>query len=221
MTVLIGFSCPEFTILGADGRSIADDDRNDVDDDTQKIFKTGIGVIAGAGRTDVIHAVTNRLENQAPASNQEASEIIRAEVEKLGLSQDDPGLERTCWLASYSTSTEGQLQTMLALANRNDNYAFDHFQHNRLIVIRPAGMSEDVGRQFMIDAQVQLDQRTGKAAAEQHVPLCIRMIADLVTAISRLNDTVGPRWSVGVHLAKNNATGISNVGDDPEAMQWH
>jgi hypothetical protein len=95
VTVLIGFSCPEFTILGADGRSIAANDRNDVDDDTQKIFKTGIGVIAGAGRTDVIHAVTHRLENHAPASNQEASEIIRAEVEKLGLSQDDPGLERT------------------------------------------------------------------------------------------------------------------------------
>jgi hypothetical protein len=110
---------------------------------------------------------------------------------------------------------------MLALANRNDNYAFDHFQHNRLIVIRPAGMSEDVGRQFMIDAQAQLDQCTGKAAAEQHMPLCIRMIADLVSAISRLNDTVGPRWSVGVHLAKNNATGISSVGDDPEVMQWH
>jgi len=32
---------------------------------------------------------------------------------------------------------------------------------------------------------------------------------------------VGPRWSVGVHLAKNNATGIFNVGDDPEAMEWH
>jgi hypothetical protein len=73
----------------------------------------------------------------------------------------------------------------------------------------------------MIDAQAQLDQRTGKAAEEQHVPLCIRMIADLVKAISKLSDTVGPCWSVGVHLAKNNATSISNVGDDPNAMEWH
>lgn len=221
MTVLIGFSCPEFTVVGADGRSIADDDRNDVDDDTQKILKTGFGVIAGAGRTDVIHAVTGRLENHAPASNREASEIIRAEIEKLGLGQDDPGLERTCWLASYATSIAGQPQTMLALANRGDNYAFDHFLHNRVIIIRPTGMSEDVGRQFMIDAQAQLDQRIGKAAAQQHVPLCIRMIAGLVSAISRLNDTVGPHWSIGVHLAKNNATAISNVGDDPDAMEWH
>jgi hypothetical protein len=103
------------------------------------------------GRTDVIHAVTKRLENHAPASNQEVSEIIRAEIEKLGVAQNDPAPERTCWLASYATSTEGQLQTMLALSNRDDNYAFDHFRHNRVIGIRPAGMSEDIGRQFMIE----------------------------------------------------------------------
>ena len=221
MTVLIGFSCPAFTILGADGRSIAHDDTSDVDDETQKIYKTGVGVIAGAGRTDIIHAVTTRLEHDAPASNQEASEIIRAEVEKLGLDPNDPGLERTCWLASYATNTGEGPQTMLALANRDANYAFDPFQHNTVVVIRPAGMPEDVGRRFMIDAQAELDQRTGKAATEAHVPLCIQLIAALVRAISRLNDTVGPRWSVGVHLARNNATAVSDVGDDPHAMAWH
>jgi hypothetical protein len=124
------------------------------------------------------------------------------------------------WLASCATNTE-EAQTRLALAHRGLNYAFDSFQHNQVVIMRPAGMSEDVGRQFTLDAQAQLDQRTPKAAAEQHVPICIRMIADLVRAIARLNDTVGPRWSVSLHLARGDVSGISNVGDDPDAMEWH
>src|SRR5688500_4063094 len=64
LSVLIGFSCPDFTILGADGRGISVDDSNDVDDNCQKLFKTGFGVISGAGRTDVIYAVTHRFKDQ-------------------------------------------------------------------------------------------------------------------------------------------------------------
>lgn len=50
----------------------------------QKIFKTGFGLMAGAGRSDVIEAVTHRFANHAPASNQEATEIIRAEIDNWG-----------------------------------------------------------------------------------------------------------------------------------------
>ena len=47
MTVLIGFSFPDLTVLGADGRGVAIDDPQDVRDDMQKIFKTGFGLVAG------------------------------------------------------------------------------------------------------------------------------------------------------------------------------
>jgi hypothetical protein len=113
------------------------------------------------------------------------------------------------------------VQTRLALAERQTHYSFDAFHHNRVIILRPAGMSEAVGRQFRIKAQALLDQRTGNSPSEQHIPLCIQLIAELVTAISQANHTVGPRWSVGLHLARNNTTNISNVGDDVNAMRWH
>jgi hypothetical protein len=221
MTVLIGFSCPEFAILGADGRGVSVHDSSDVDDSLQKLIKTDFGIIAGAGRTDIIYALAARLKNCVSVGNRELSEIVRAEIEKLGLPPDDPGLQRSLLLATSATNTPQGVQTILALAEPSTNYSFDRFHHNRVVILSPAGMSDDVRRQLEAEAQAQLDQRTGKSASEKHIPTCIQMIADLVKVISKLNNTVGPRWSVGIHLARDNGTGISNVGDNVNDLQWH
>jgi hypothetical protein len=124
-------------------------------------------------------------------------------------------------LAAMRRTLTRERETRLALAHRGANHAFDPFHHNQVIILRPSDMSEEVGRQFMSAAQRQLDERMARAPAQQHVAICIRMIADLVRAISKLSNTVGPRWSVGVHLANGNATAISNVGEDPDAIGWH
>jgi hypothetical protein len=167
VTVLIGFSFHDLTVLGADGRGIAENNREDVADDVQKIYKTGFGLMAGAGRSDVIEAVTNRFANHAPASNQETSEIIRAEVARLGLADDHPALERTCWLAAYVANAANGPQAQLALASRDNNYAFGFFPHDKVIIIRPAGMPEDVGRQFSDEAQSKFDRLIRNAPLEQ------------------------------------------------------
>jgi hypothetical protein len=220
MTVLIGFSFPDLIVLGADGRGTAVGDRDDVLDDFQKIYKTGFGFMAGAGRSDVIEAVTARFKNHAPASNQEASEIIRAEVAKLGLPDDHPALERTCWLATYTTNTANGPEARLALATRDDNYAFDCLQHNKVIILRPLGMSEAVGREFSKKAQSKFDERIRDAPPDRRVGLCALMISGIVKKMAELNDSVGPRWSVAYQDTSQRLR-LSNVGDDVEAMEWH
>jgi hypothetical protein len=219
VTVLIGFSCPQFTIIGADGRGIAVTDPTDIDDNCQKIFKTGFGVIAGAGRTDITYAVAARLETEAARSNHEVSGIIQAEVAALGLAADDPGLERTSWLGSYFAA-DGT-GTRLALAARDLNYSFDPFRQNHVVLIRPADMSAEMDRALRESAQQQLNRQLGPAPADAHLPICINMIASLVRTISRHCHSVGPRCSVGVHLAETNATAVSAVGDDTDALVWH
>jgi hypothetical protein len=221
VTVLIGFSCQRFTIIGADGRSIADEDRSDVDDDTQKVFKTGFGMLAGAGRSDIVEAVTRRLQKQPVVSNAEASQIIRAEVAGLDLPDSDLGLQRTCWLASYATLGAEGVETRLALATRDDGYSFGNFPHHLLVMIRPIGMSEEAGRQIRSDAQLQLETRLRQTPSEEHVRISIEMIAALVRAIARVNSTVGPRWSVGVHLSGSNATAVCDVAEDVRSLRWH
>lgn len=220
MTVLIGFSFPDLAVLGADGRGAAVDDPNDIDDSVQKICKTGFGLMAGAGRSDVIEAVTNRFKDHVPDSNQGASEIIRDEVAKLRLAEDDPALELTTWLSSFVTNTSDGLRARLTLANRADNYSFGHFPDNRVVIIRPAGMTEEVGRQFTEEAQARFDRRIRNAADNDRLGLCVLLIRSLVDAISKQNDTVGPRWSVA-YQDTHNTLRLSNVCDNPDALEWH
>ena len=220
MTVLIGFSFPDLTVLGADGRGVAVHDPDDVDDSVQKICKAGFGLMAGAGRSDIIEAVTQRLKDNVPTSNQGASVIIRDEVGKLGLPENEPALERTTWLSSFITDADGGLRARLALANRADNYSFGHFPDNKVVIIRPAGMTEEVGRQFTDEAQARFDRRIRNAAANDRLGLCVLLIRSLVNAISQQNDTVGPRWSVG-YQDIHKTLRLSNVGDNPDALVWH
>ena len=220
MTVLIGFSFPDLTVVAADSRGVAIDDPNDIDDSVQKICKVGFGLMAGAGRSDVIEAVTLRFKNHVPESNQEASEIIRDEVAKLGLAKNSPALELTTWLTSFVTNTNDGLRARLALANRADDYSFGHFPDNRVVIIRPAGMTEEVGRQFTEEAQVRFDRRIRNAAPNERLGLCVLLIRSLVNAISQQNDTVGPRWSVA-YQDTHNSLRLSNVGDEPEELEWH
>lgn len=219
MTVLIGYSCSAFTIIGADSRGISIDDSSDIDDDCRKIFKTGFGVIAGAGRTDIINAIAARLETEAPPSNHAASSIIRAEIEALGLPANDPGLERTCWLGSYMAA-DGT-GTQLAFALRELNYSFDRFPHDYVYLVSPAGMSQEVARKVRESAQTQLQSQMRRLPPEAHLHTCIRMVAGLVSAISESFHSVGPRWSVGVHHSATNTTAISRIGDDPDNLAWY
>jgi hypothetical protein len=129
MTVLIGFSFPDLTVIGADGRGVAHHDRNDVVDDVLKIYRTGFGLMAGAGRTDVIEAVTNLFAGFTPGPTDDAAQIIRRRIASLGLADNDPAIARTCWLASYLIGTPTGPQCQLALVNQETNYEPGIFPH--------------------------------------------------------------------------------------------
>jgi hypothetical protein len=219
MTVLIGFSFPDLTVLVADSRGVADNDPADVDDNIQKLHRTTFGLIGGAGRSDVVESVIARLANGAPASHAEAEALIRDEVAKTGLPSDHPALERTSWLASFNGLTERGPESRLALVTPGGNYEFRHFPHNHVALLAPAGMSNEMGRHFRTEAQARFDRRIRDAPSEHRVQLCAWLADGLVKTIAAQNASVSPRWSIGYHDA-NNLVGVSAVGDDPEAILW-
>jgi hypothetical protein len=200
---------------------VSHENREDVADDMQKIYKTAFGLMAGAGRSDVIEAVTYRFANHAPASNQEATGIIRTEVDKLGLAPDDPALLKTCWLASHATNTEQGPQAQLALVSRDIDYEFGLWAHNDFLIIKPNGMNEEIGRNLDAEARRRFDERIRNAPPEKRLGLCVLMICGLVKTVSQCNDTVGEQWSVGYHDATQNIVRVSSIAQDPNALEWH
>jgi hypothetical protein len=220
VTVLVGFSFAELTVVGADSRGIAADDPGDISDDVQKIFKTGFGLMAGAGRSDVIEVVTKRFANHSPASNEEASDLIRHEVAGLGLPDDDQALKKTCWLATYATDTDQGPEAQLALVSRDINYDFGRWPHNGFLIIKPSDFSEEIGRILDAEAQGRFDRHIRNAAPEQRLGLCVLMISGLVKTVAQYSNAVAAHWSVGYHDAKNNIVRVSSIGNNPEALVW-
>jgi hypothetical protein len=221
MTVLIGFSFRDLTVLGADSRGVSHENPDDVADDMQKIYKTGFGLMAGAGRSDVIEAVTSKFANHAPTSNREATEVIRAEIDKLGLAPDDPAILKTCWLASYATNTAQGPQAQLALVSRDIGYDFGLWKHDDFLIIKPNGMDDEIGRNLEAEARRRFDQRLRSAPPEQRLGLCVLMISGLVKTVSRYNDTVSAHFSVGYHDATQSLVRVSNVCQEPDGIEWH
>ena len=176
--------------------------------------------MAGAGRTDLIDAVIDRFANYAPSSNFETREIIRAEIITLGLAEEDSALARTCWLAAYLTHGAAGPQAQLALASRDDNYEFGHFPHNRVAILAPAGMALDVSRQFNTDAQTKFDVEVRDAPSEQRLQRCASIVGEVVKAMAKLNDSVGPRFSIG-YLDTSNTPRVSNVVENVDALKWN
>src|SRR5262249_42670964 len=161
---------------------------------------------------------TQRFANHAPASNQEATEIIREVIDKLGLAEDDPALLKTCWLASYATNTDQGPQAQLALVSRDIDYEFGLWAHHDFLIIKPSGMHEQTRRNLDGEARRRFDQRIRNGPPEQRLGLCVLMISGLVKTVSRYNDTVSEQWSVGYHDAIQNVVRVSSVGHDPDAL---
>ena len=57
MTIVIGLSFPEQSILGADTRAMTSLEPPEFEDDFEKISRTGYGLISGAGYAQLVQMV--------------------------------------------------------------------------------------------------------------------------------------------------------------------
>ena len=220
MTVLIGFSFADLTVLGADTRGTADQNRADVADHMQKIYRTGFGLMAGAGRSDIIEAVTGRFADYAPASSAETGELIREEVATFGLAEDDPALVRTCWLAAFATNTDSGPQARLAVINRGTNYEYGLYPHDDFLIIKPFGLADGLSRDLDREARRRFEQYIRNTPPERRLEPCVRMVAGLVKTLSNHSNAVSASWSVAYLDAPAKVVRVSSIAQNPDALEW-
>lgn len=81
MTIALGINFGDYVLLVADTRTIFGWPNHIVSytDESKKIQKTSFGLITGAGRTNLLDSVKNRLAKQEITNTNQIFEIIKEE----------------------------------------------------------------------------------------------------------------------------------------------
>lgn len=116
MTIAIGIYFNEFILLAADTRTTYYDNSGDVisfHDESEKIVRTKMGLMTGAGNMGLLDAVKSRFKKKEIGNSNELLKIIGKErcrfinlVDFLNLEPHIKTIESTGWIFTYVTKRE-------------------------------------------------------------------------------------------------------------------
>lgn len=223
VTILLGFVVDDFVMLSADTRAsqLGPEGLILFDDDTQKIFRTGFGLIAGAGWYNLVHNVIDRLQDP-PASNVETAEMLRQERDKTGIPSTDPRIDNTSWLITYGTGAPEIERIGLAYCHPQADYSPQAIQSPGYFLLKPWGMSDEAESSLRL-----LLDRTVKESAKicdlnERRRLFATVIESTVRKAAKMCNSVGSRFQIGLHVRRearispivNDISEINGVGVD-------
>lgn len=201
MTILLGFVVDDFVMLGADTRAcqFGPEGLILVDDDTPKIFKTGVGLIAGAGWYNLVHDVIARLKDP-PASNVETAEILRQERDKTGIPPTEPQITHTSWLITYGTGAPETEQIGLAYCHAQADYFPQPIQSPGYFLVPPLGLPDKAE----VHLRGLLDETVNESAKicdlNERCWSCACVIQSTVRVAAGMCDSVSLSFQIGLHV---------------------
>ena len=200
MTILLGFATTEFAMLGTDTRASQRGSAGTrfVDDDTPKVFKTGVGLIAGAGWLDLVRNGILALQDP-PASNAEAAQRLRAVRDETGLPSSSPLVAKTSWVLTYQTGDPPNESIGMAYCCPQADYFPQTVNIPGYFLIAPSGMSdedEERLRAFLEDAvarTVAISSTKGRQRSfASAIQSCVHNAAETC-------DSVSSKCQLGLH----------------------
>jgi hypothetical protein len=152
MTLLVGINLGSYVVLGADSRvSWYDGNKFRFRDEEEKIQRTNLGLVTGAGLKDLLDPVKEHLATDREINHTNQLEVMMREARDRFKSEEEysddrvaEALDTTCWLFSYygfdpnAEPARRQYVMRLALAHPNRNYNRKLIAENSGIAVMPA-----------------------------------------------------------------------------------
>jgi len=145
MTIALGIDFGNYIFMAADtrisyyllGRKIS------FHDDSTKIYKTKIGLITGAGYSDLLDSVKKRLAEIEVDNTNKILDIIKDERSKYEKEIDNKSLESTRWILSYTTIVKNNIRFRVALYDPSGGHYLGIVkEENKPLIIFPSEASE-------------------------------------------------------------------------------
>jgi hypothetical protein len=219
MTIAIGIDLGRYVMLAADtrttyysflGRTFRDD--------SEKIQKTGIGLITGAGLLPLLDSVKRRLAKEEITDTGDIIRIVREEREKASVNfgpKVQEALRKTGWIFTYHTVLNGVPQLRLAVAHPELGNNIGLYGEKGPAIIYPIEANETQAK-FISNSLLKEIRSNGEIAElQESIQYHARIIAILIKALHEHFPSVSDYCQVGVHTAEGRK-GISPIirGDE-------
>lgn len=218
MTINIGINLGDYIILAADTRTVYVWPNKIIhhSDEHQKIQKTKIGLITGAGYKDLLDDAKRQISQKDIENTDQIIDIIRKCREDFSpelFSFSPPGrrwIEATSWLLTYMTPVDNSPTLRLALIHPQFNDEIALYKKNTCCVIMPAESTlEECDRiTNLVHSQIKLleDISTIHKNIRHHVIL----IREVIKVVSEKYQSVSEFFQVGIHTI-DGKIGISAI----------
>lgn len=129
MTCILVAHLGEHVILAADKRAVQineDGSRTVLNDNVEKIVKTGVGVITGAGMVEMLDQVKSKFSGEEFDDSGEVLESILQARKKyseryISSSRLHQDLRETSWVFTYPATEEGRLVTRVRFYHQSES----------------------------------------------------------------------------------------------------
>jgi hypothetical protein len=220
MTIAIGINFGAYILLAADTRTTYYNPNGGVisyEDDSVKIQKTSMGLITGAGSTELLDRVKKRLKEEEIRNTNQVLSIIR---EQRRLYQHLSGLEQriienTGWIFSYLKPVDGNYTLRLATYHPRLGDGIGLFAEHDPAVIFPQEATEEVAKpigDFLKESIRPFEQFGSLGDSLQYH---WSKIVALIRAIRPRCNSISSFLQIGVHTAEH-LTGISPIVKDTD-----
>ena len=214
MTIALGINFGDYVLLAADTRTTFGWVNHIVSytDESEKIQKTSFGLITGAGRTNLLDSVKNRLAKQEITNTDQIFEIIKEErlnlLGRLLITENDIAL--TGWVYSYLTILNDAPKLRLDVVHPSLGEGLVRWEENKAAIICPCEANKEEADEIIAILNKAIKPSTEFATVEESYRYHGQIIGALVRQIQPKYPSVSRCYQIGIHKL-DGSMGISPI----------
>jgi hypothetical protein len=221
MTIAMGINFGDYVLLAADTRVTYQIGslKLGFEDDVEKIQKTSMGIITGAGLVNLLDSVKDRLTKQEITNSDEIIEIVKKEREIWGLNPDF--ISKTGWLFSYMTLIDNSPKLRLDLVHPSLAEGSVRWEENKLAAIFPIEFTQDQADSLSKTVNELIKSSNEFKSAQESFQYHSIMMREIIKTIQPDCPSVSRCYQVGIHTVSGQVDiskimNIDEISDNPK-----
>lgn len=219
MTINIGINLAHYIILAADTRTVfyGEDQIIHYTDYHEKIMKTKIGLITGAGYTNFLDDVKKQVSERDIKNTSEITDIIIRCREKI--SSTSPAymatkcIKITSWMFTYNTLVNGSRRLRLTLFHPQFNDMQVSYEKNKCCLVMPNDATKEEAEKIASFVNEEIIPLEDISQINENINYHVTLLYEVIKAVSEYHDSVSRSFQAGVHFV-DGKMGISRIIDN-------
>jgi hypothetical protein len=214
MTINIGLNLKKYVLIAADTRITYYNHffplLHFFKDDENKIKRTKLGLITGAGRVDILHMVEQGLTTLDIKNTEEMLEFIKATIKTLPEYIKKKDIEMTGWFLTYQAMEKENPVIRCAIIHPTYDYKLYIIPENKGAVIAPIEANENVAEIINQCINENIKPIDDLSQLNDSIAYNCSWIQGMLETLSKDFKSICSSYSIGVHLV-DGKIGISDI----------